>query len=179
MAQHLTTLPAEESSSQVIDILYGGVGTTELQDLSAVNHRPEVGITYVEASTLTSILGGITEHASSDLAQSDLHAEQRIAKGHQVMTVARTEHPHIVRDSRIGHGEPIILGTSIRVRTLVEYWREGTGPEDLLQQFPHLTLAQVFDALSYYQDHQEEIHTLIAQNRVDPTLVHESVRQHP
>jgi hypothetical protein len=42
-----------------------------------------------------------------------------------------------------------------------------------------LTLAQVFDALSYYQDHQEEIHTLIAQNRVDPTLVHESVRQHP
>ena len=92
------------------------------------------------------------------------------------MTVVTTEHPYIVRDARIGQGEPIIRGTGIRVRTLVEYWRVGTSPEGLLQHFPHLTLAQVFDALSYYQDHQEEINTLIAQNRVDPTLIHKSVR---
>jgi uncharacterized protein (DUF433 family) len=93
------------------------------------------------------------------------------------MTVTATEHPYIVRDARIGQGEPIIGGTGVRVRTLVEYWRVGTSPEDLLQHFPHLTLAQVFDALSYYQDHQEEINTFIAQNRVEPTLLHESVRR--
>jgi uncharacterized protein (DUF433 family) len=95
----------------------------------------------------------------------------------QKMTAVATEHPYIVRDALIGRGEPIILGTGIRVRTLVEYWRAGINPEDLLQLFPHLTLAQVFDALSYYQDHQEEVNALIAENRVDPTLLHESVRQ--
>jgi hypothetical protein len=31
---------------------------------------------------------------------------------------------------------------------------------------PHLTLAQVFDALSYYSDHQEEINAHIERNRI-------------
>jgi uncharacterized protein (DUF433 family) len=30
-------------------------------------------------------------------------------------------------------------------------------PEELVREFPHLTLAQVYDALSYYYDHKEEI----------------------
>ena len=33
---------------------------------------------------------------------------------------------------------------------------------------PHLTLAQVFDALSYYRDHQEEINAHIERNRILP-----------
>jgi uncharacterized protein (DUF433 family) len=31
---------------------------------------------------------------------------------------------------------------------------------------PHLTLAQVFDALSYYSDHQVEINAYIERNRI-------------
>jgi uncharacterized protein (DUF433 family) len=80
-----------------------------------------------------------------------------------------TEHPHIVRDPNIGQGEPIIRGTGIRVRILVEYWRLDTPVEELLQYFPHLTLAQILDALSYYEDHQEELNTLIYLNRYDNT----------
>ena len=52
-----------------------------------------------------------------------------------------------------------------RVRILVEYWRLDTPVEELLQYFPHLTFAQIFDALSYYEDHQEEMNTLINLNR--------------
>jgi uncharacterized protein (DUF433 family) len=81
--------------------------------------------------------------------------------------VLATEHPHIVRDPRIGYGEPIIRGTGVRVRILMEYWRLDTPIEELLQYFPHLTLAQVLDALSYYQDHQEEMNVLINLNRPD------------
>jgi uncharacterized protein (DUF433 family) len=33
----------------------------------------------------------------------------------------------------------------------------GETPEEILEKYPHLTLAQVYDALSYYYDHQEEI----------------------
>lgn len=90
--------------------------------------------------------------------------------------VIATEHPHVVRNPRIGDGEPIIKGTGVRVRILVEYWRLDTPIDTLLQYFPHLTLAQVFDALSYYQDHPREIDILIEQNRVDPALFHESAR---
>jgi uncharacterized protein (DUF433 family) len=38
-------------------------------------------------------------------------------------------------------------------------------PQELLLYFPHLTLAQILDALSYYEDHQEEINAFINLNR--------------
>ena len=30
-------------------------------------------------------------------------------------------------------------------------------PEEFVEQYPHLTLAQVYDALSFYYDHRPEI----------------------
>jgi len=89
--------------------------------------------------------------------------------------VTITDHPYIVRDFTIGQGEPIIRGTGIRVRILVEYWRLDIPPQELLQYFPHLTSAQVLDALSYYEDHQEEINALINLNRPDNTSAQPSL----
>jgi uncharacterized protein (DUF433 family) len=48
----------------------------------------------------------------------------------------------------------------------------GVTPEEILTHFPHLTLAQVFDALSYYADHQDAIHEIISQNAVPDDLTH-------
>ena len=79
------------------------------------------------------------------------------------MTTA-TEHLYIVRDDQILSGEPIIKGTRTPVRAIAEMWRMGMSPEEILVSLPHLTLAQVFDALSYYSDHQEEISAYIRQN---------------
>ncbi len=38
------------------------------------------------------------------------------------------------------------------MRAVVESWRMGITAEEIPQGLPHLTLAQVFDALSYYLD---------------------------
>jgi uncharacterized protein (DUF433 family) len=38
----------------------------------------------------------------------------------------------------------------------------GSSPEEIHDQHPHLTLAQIHAALSYYYDHQHEIDTEIA-----------------
>jgi len=35
--------------------------------------------------------------------------------------------------------------------------RQGVTPEELVKEFSHLSLAQVYDSLSYYYDHKEEI----------------------
>lgn len=37
-------------------------------------------------------------------------------------------------------------------------------PEELIRRFPHLTLAQIYDALWYYYDHRAEIDTEIQRN---------------
>jgi uncharacterized protein (DUF433 family) len=88
----------------------------------------------------------------------------------------QTEHHYIVRDDRILSGEPIIAGTRTPVRAIVEMYRQGIAPEAIPAQLPHLTLAQVFDALSYYSDHQDEINRHIERNRIPDELIDPLVR---
>ncbi len=91
------------------------------------------------------------------------------------MTTA-TEHFYIVTDERILSGEPIIKGTRTPVRAIVELWRQGVAPEEINTHLPHVTLAQVFDALSYYSDHQDEINTHIERNRIPDALLDPQVK---
>jgi uncharacterized protein (DUF433 family) len=77
-----------------------------------------------------------------------------------------TEHLYVTSANDILGGEPIIRGTRTPVRAIVELWRLGSQPEEICKHLPHLSLAQVFDALSYYSDHQEEINGHIQRNRV-------------
>jgi uncharacterized protein (DUF433 family) len=83
---------------------------------------------------------------------------------------------YITKKPEILGGEPIIKGTRISVRTIVEKWRIGYSPEDLVEGMPHLTLAQVFEAMSYYYDNQAEIDDFIERNRVPDELIHPLVR---
>lgn len=85
------------------------------------------------------------------------------------MTTA-TRHRYIVSDDQILGGEPIIEGTRTPVRAIVEMYRLGVAPEEMPKRLPHLRLSQVFDALSYYSDHQDEINAHIARNHVVPDL---------
>jgi len=87
-----------------------------------------------------------------------------------------TEHCYVVTDSEILGGEPIIKGTRTPVRAIVELWRAGTLPEQIPASLPHLTLAQVFDALSYYSDHQDQINAHIEQNGVPDDSIDPLVR---
>jgi uncharacterized protein (DUF433 family) len=84
---------------------------------------------------------------------------------------------YVTRNPEILSGEPIITGTRISVRVIVGLWRLGTPPEEIPTQYPQLTLAQVFDALSFYLDNQAEINEYIEQNHVPDDLIHPAVRQ--
>jgi len=90
--------------------------------------------------------------------------------------VVETSSRYITRNSEILSGEPIITGTRTSVRAIAGLWRLGIMPEEILSHLPHLTLAQVFDALSFYLDHQTEINEYIERNQVPDELVHPSVK---
>ena len=79
--------------------------------------------------------------------------------------IIRTEHPHIVRVEGVRGGEPVIKGTSISVRTIIERTRLGDTPEKIIDDYPILSISQVHDALSYYYEHPQEIEQYIAENR--------------
>lgn len=79
-----------------------------------------------------------------------------------------TSYRYIIKKE--GSQEPIIQGTRISVRDIVENWKMGFSPEEIPAMYPHITLAQVFEALAYYQDHKEEIEKFIGKNQVPEDL---------
>ena len=89
-----------------------------------------------------------------------------------VKTISR----YVTREPQILSGEPIIAQTRTPVRAIVENWRLGIRPEEIPLHLPHLTLAQVFDALSFYLDNQLEINEYIELNHVPDELVHPVIK---
>jgi uncharacterized protein (DUF433 family) len=55
-------------------------------------------------------------------------------------------------------GKPCVAGTRIRVWDIhVWHHLRGQSPEQIIADFPQLSLADVHAALAYYFDHREEI----------------------
>ncbi len=68
----------------------------------------------------------------------------------------------IDRDPNIRGGRPKIAGTGLTVSRIVGWYKIGLSPEQIAQEYPHLTLAQVHAALTYYHANRDEIDADIA-----------------
>jgi len=75
------------------------------------------------------------------------------------------KHAYIEVVEKVTGPQAMIKGTRVPVSIIIGYLRMGEMPESLVDNIlPHLTLAQVYDALSYYHDHQDEIEQEITEN---------------
>ena len=84
--------------------------------------------------------------------------------------------PRIVRRPDICGGEPLIRGTRISVRHVIERVQASQSVEDILAALPHLTAAQVYAALSYYHDHRPEMDQLIEESRPERVLAAQGLK---
>ena len=82
-----------------------------------------------------------------------------------------TTYRYITHSHDIIGGEPIIEGTRTPVRAIVENRRLGITAEEIPSHLPHLTMAQVYAALSYYSDYQDEVNRFIERNRIPSDLI--------
>ncbi|MDO8637249.1 MAG: DUF433 domain-containing protein [Dehalococcoidia bacterium] len=82
----------------------------------------------------------------------------------------KTEHPHIVRVKGIRSGRPVIKDTGIEVALIVKLHKMGESVDEILSLYPNLAPAPVYDALSYYHNHQKEIEHLIADQDIQVIL---------
>ena len=68
----------------------------------------------------------------------------------------------IVRADDIRGNRPRVAGTGVTVRRIVGWYKQGLAPEEITTEVPHLSLAQVYAALTYYHANREEIEADIA-----------------
>jgi uncharacterized protein (DUF433 family) len=62
-------------------------------------------------------------------------------------------------------GRPRIEGTRVPVSAIAVCYKQGYLPEEIVQQFERLSIAQVYAALAYYHANQADIDADIAQEQ--------------
>ncbi|MFL6194186.1 MAG: DUF433 domain-containing protein [Thermoanaerobaculia bacterium] len=73
---------------------------------------------------------------------------------------------HIDATPGVCGGKPRIAGHRIRVADVVVcHEHQGMSPDEIVANYPGLTLADVYAALAYYFDHRDEIRNDIAEER--------------
>ncbi len=87
------------------------------------------------------------------------------------------KHPYVVITPGVKGGSPIIMGTRTKVMDIaIRYEFGGMTPDQIIEQFSHLSLAQIHDALSYYYEHKSE---LDGTYKKEQRLVNELRKQYP
>src|SRR4030066_805140 len=89
----------------------------------------------------------------------------------------KTKHPYISIDLKISGGQPVISGTRIKVMDIaIKYELMGISADRIIEEFPHLKLEQIHDALSYYYEHKE---LFDRKYRADQLLIRQLKKQYP
>ena len=81
-----------------------------------------------------------------------------------------TEHPHIVLIQKRDRQQAVIRSTRMPVWIIAGFYKAGDTMDDILMSYPQLSPASVYDAISYYHDHQAEIEAEIAVQRIENVL---------
>ena len=83
----------------------------------------------------------------------------------------------IVRTPEMRGGRPRLARTGVTVRRIVGWYKLGLSPEEIADEFGHLSLAQVYAALTYYHANSDEIEAdLSAEEREAESLEREHAR---
>jgi uncharacterized protein (DUF433 family) len=68
----------------------------------------------------------------------------------------KTKHPYISIDPKIAGGQPVIRGTRMKVMDIaIKYEFMGLSADRIIDEYPHLKLEQIHDALSYYYENKD------------------------
>ena len=60
-----------------------------------------------------------------------------------------------------------VAGTRMTVQQIAALYKAGLSPEDVADQYPHLSLAQIYAAIAYYHANREEVEATLAAEQVE------------
>jgi len=81
--------------------------------------------------------------------------------------MSRIDYRNIEKDASRCGGQAVVVGTRLRVATILTCYRQGMRVEEIVQQYPQIKPADVHDALAYAYDHLEEIEADLAADDED------------
>jgi uncharacterized protein (DUF433 family) len=86
----------------------------------------------------------------------------------------------VVRDPERRSGVPILAGTRLAVHDIVSHvQRNGGSIQRVVEDFPYLTTGQVEAVMAWYQDHREEVDSILCRRRDDYVRIRAQSRAAP
>lgn len=82
--------------------------------------------------------------------------------------IASTEIGSLIeRRPELRGGRPVVTGTGVSVHRIAGWYKLGLAPEEIVENYGHLSLAQVHAALAYYHANREQIDGYLAAEEAD------------
>jgi uncharacterized protein (DUF433 family) len=78
------------------------------------------------------------------------------------LAAAKSEPIPIIADA---HGVLRVGETRVSLATVVEAFREGATPEEIVLRYPSLDLADVYSVIGYFLHHRAEVEAYLAEQR--------------
>lgn len=66
----------------------------------------------------------------------------------------------------------LIRGTRIPLACLIDAWREGFTPEDIVREYPSVTLPQAYALIAHYLANREEVDAYMIRSKTSSDLLH-------
>ncbi|MPY90943.1 MAG: DUF433 domain-containing protein [Luteitalea sp.] len=82
----------------------------------------------------------------------------------------------IERRADVRGGRPVVANTTVSVHRIAGWCKLGLSPEEIADNFGHLSLAQVHAALAYYHANREEIEAYLRDEEADDRRLGEPSR---
>ncbi len=79
-------------------------------------------------------------------------------------------HLYIESNDEVCGGEPVLTGTRIPVKIIISWIKMGKEVDEIVAMYPNINHAMVYDALSYYYDHKDEVDRLVRENTMEYQL---------
>lgn len=131
------------------------------RELAAAERARETNVTSASATDST-LTGEIKEAAAAYLVTPDGQARSALRA-----SAAVPAYRYVTQSPGVCGGRPIVRGTRVSVQAVVGYHKLGLSLDEILAALPHLAPAQVYEALSYYYDHLDEIEQEIRENQLE------------
>ena len=64
---------------------------------------------------------------------------------------------HTIEHVQERDGEYYVTQTRVPVGVVIASWKRNTPPEHIVEQFPSLSLADIYGVITYYLDHQQQM----------------------
>lgn len=83
----------------------------------------------------------------------------------------------LVSSRDICGGRLRVEGTRITVSQITVWYKQGLTPEEIADQYPNLSLAQVYTALAYYHTNKEEVEAELTAEEEEADQLERQFRQ--